>query len=129
MIFHCIIRIFHIACRTYAVTRHAPIGGKGMGGMEGGIRVPGILRYPGTVTAGSVSNSPTSLLDVLPTLLQLANLPQTHQLLPQLLAAKVWFCLYYEDWPTNREGWQNVQIQFWWLIYFVLNYIVADNSP
>ncbi|XP_014651017.1 PREDICTED: arylsulfatase F [Ceratotherium simum simum] len=43
-------------------------GGKGMGGWEGGIRVPGIVRWPGKVPAGEVIEEPTSLMDVFPTL-------------------------------------------------------------
>ncbi|XP_055964621.1 arylsulfatase D-like [Sorex fumeus] len=53
-------------------------GGKGMGGWEGGIRVPGIFRWPGVLPAGRVVSAPTSLMDVLPTAVQLAggHLPQ-----------------------------------------------------
>ncbi|KAF2353444.1 Sulfatase N-terminal [Trinorchestia longiramus] len=57
-------------------------GGKTQGGMEGGIRVPGIIRYPGVVTPGTELSVPTSLLDVLPTLLDLVGLPPVSQLLP-----------------------------------------------
>jgi arylsulfatase A-like enzyme len=44
------------------------LGGKGMGAIEGGIRVPGILRWPGTVKPESEIDAPTSLLDFWPTL-------------------------------------------------------------
>lgn len=57
-------------------------GSKGQGGMEGALRVPGIVRYPGIVPKGSRLDTPTSLLDTLPTLLQLAGLPALHKLLP-----------------------------------------------
>ena len=53
-------------------------GGKGNGGLEGGIRVPGILRWPAHIPPGSTVDEPTSLLDVLPTLasaLQLVSPP------------------------------------------------------
>ena len=43
-------------------------GGKGNGGLEGGVRVPGILSWPAIIPPGSVVNDPTSLMDVLPTL-------------------------------------------------------------
>ncbi|XP_077002640.1 arylsulfatase D-like isoform X2 [Tamandua tetradactyla] len=53
-------------------------GGKGMGGWEGGIRVPGIFRWPGELPAGRVIDEPTSLMDIYPTVVQLGGgqLPQ-----------------------------------------------------
>lgn len=48
-------------------------GGKGMGGWEGGIRVPGIVRWPGVLPAGTVIDEPTSLMDIYPTVVQLAG--------------------------------------------------------
>ncbi|XP_037994579.1 arylsulfatase D-like isoform X4 [Motacilla alba alba] len=66
-------------------------GGKGMGGWEGGIRVPGIVRWPGVLPAGTVIDEPTSLMDIYPTVIQLAGgaVPQDrvvdgHTLLPLL---------------------------------------------
>ncbi|XP_068038691.1 arylsulfatase D-like isoform X3 [Anomalospiza imberbis] len=66
-------------------------GGKGMGGWEGGIRVPGIVRWPGVLSAGTVIDEPTSLMDIYPTVVQLAGgaVPQDrvmdgHTLLPLL---------------------------------------------
>ncbi|XP_049993122.1 arylsulfatase H isoform X2 [Alexandromys fortis] len=43
-------------------------GGSGMGGWEGGVRVPGIFRWPTVLEAGRVIEEPTSLMDLLPTL-------------------------------------------------------------
>ncbi|XP_059241296.1 arylsulfatase H [Mustela nigripes] len=43
-------------------------GGQGMGGWEGGIRVPGIFRWPTVLEAGKVIDEPTSLMDIYPTL-------------------------------------------------------------
>uniref|UniRef100_G1LFK4 Arylsulfatase F n=1 Tax=Ailuropoda melanoleuca TaxID=9646 RepID=G1LFK4_AILME len=43
-------------------------GGKGMAGWEGGIRVPGLVRWPGRLPAGKVIEEPTSLMDMFPTL-------------------------------------------------------------
>lgn len=40
---------------------------------EGGIRVPGIIRWPGKVAAGTTSDQPVSGVDVLPTLCELAG--------------------------------------------------------
>ncbi|XP_049623761.1 arylsulfatase D-like [Suncus etruscus] len=48
-------------------------GGKGMGGWEGGIRVPGIFRWPGVLPAGRVISEPTSLMDILPTVAHLGG--------------------------------------------------------
>uniref|UniRef100_H3AA90 Arylsulfatase D n=1 Tax=Latimeria chalumnae TaxID=7897 RepID=H3AA90_LATCH len=48
-------------------------GGKGMGGWEGGIRVPGVLRWPGVFPAGREIDKPTSLMDIYPTLITLAG--------------------------------------------------------
>ncbi|XP_054570721.1 arylsulfatase L [Eptesicus fuscus] len=48
-------------------------GGKGMGGWEGGIRVPGIFRWPGVLPAGREVHEPTSLMDVFPTVVQLGG--------------------------------------------------------
>ncbi|XP_010820532.1 arylsulfatase H [Bos taurus] len=43
-------------------------GGRGMAGWEGGIRVPGIFRWPTVLEAGKVIDEPTSLMDIFPTL-------------------------------------------------------------
>lgn len=53
-------------------------GGKGMGGWEGGIRVPGIVRWPGIVPAETIIDEPTNLMDIYPTVVHLAgaSLPQ-----------------------------------------------------
>jgi arylsulfatase A len=42
---------------------------------EGGIRVPGIVRWPSRIKPGSVSSAPISGVDVLPTLCELAGVP------------------------------------------------------
>ncbi|XP_075706887.1 arylsulfatase H-like [Rhinoderma darwinii] len=48
-------------------------GGKGMGGLEGGIRVPGILRWPGVLPANTVIDKPTSLMDIYTTVTKLGG--------------------------------------------------------
>ncbi|XP_054644169.1 arylsulfatase D isoform X1 [Dunckerocampus dactyliophorus] len=69
-------------------------GGKAMGGWEGGIRVPGIFRWPSRLAAGRVVDEPTSLMDLYPTLKYLAQDTQSdrhvdgHNLMP-LLEGKV----------------------------------------
>lgn len=63
-----------------AITRMHPHGSTGglrekKGHLyEGGIRVPGILRWPGRMKAGSVSREPVCGVDVLPTLCELAGI-------------------------------------------------------
>jgi len=42
--------------------------------LEGGIRVPAILRYPSAIAPGSVSNEPVYGLDILPTLLEMLGI-------------------------------------------------------
>lgn len=42
---------------------------------EGGIRVPGIVRWPGVTPAGVVNQTPCGLIDLLPTLAQIAGVP------------------------------------------------------
>lgn len=54
-----------------------------MGGAEGGIRVAGIYRYPGHLPAGTTLDTPTSLMDLMPTVLDLAGLPSVHDLVPR----------------------------------------------
>ncbi|XP_043928382.1 arylsulfatase H-like isoform X2 [Protopterus annectens] len=48
-------------------------GGKGMAGWEGGIRVPGIFKWPGVFQAETTINEPTSLMDIYPTVVSLAG--------------------------------------------------------
>ncbi|KAH1186516.1 hypothetical protein KIL84_019265 [Mauremys mutica] len=62
-------------------------GGKGMGGWEGGIRVPGIFRWPGVLPADTVIDEPTSLMDIYPTVAYLAGgiVPQDRSYLTALL--------------------------------------------
>ena len=64
------VRLEHLLRRQWC--RSLP-GGKGMAGWEGGIRVPGIFRWPGVLPAGRVIHEPTSLMDVFPTVVQLAG--------------------------------------------------------
>lgn len=39
-------------------------GGKTHGAPDGGIRVPGIVKWPGVLTKGKVTDEPTSLMDI-----------------------------------------------------------------
>ena len=48
------------------------------GGMDGGVRVPTVVMYPGVIPPGTVIDTPTSMMDILPTLAELLklNLPR-----------------------------------------------------
>ena len=50
------------------------LGGKTQGGMEGGIRVPTLVRWPGVLPAEATLDQPTSQMDILPTI---AHITQT----------------------------------------------------
>lgn len=54
---------------SFAVSRAA---GKSTN-WEGGIRIPGIFRWPGVLPAGKVIDEPTSNMDIFPTVLNLAG--------------------------------------------------------
>jgi arylsulfatase A len=59
-----------------------PLRGMKLHLYEGGIRVPGIVRYPIRVKAGQTVSEPVCGLDILPTFCELAGvaLPENHQL-------------------------------------------------
>ncbi len=50
-----------------------PLRGKKLQLWEGGIKVPGIVRWPGHINPGTVSTTPVSGIDLLPTLCELAG--------------------------------------------------------
>lgn len=57
------------------ITNNKPLrAGKGSA-YEGGVRVPLMIRYPDSVPAGLVVNTPVITMDIVPTLLELANIP------------------------------------------------------
>jgi arylsulfatase A len=59
------------ATRSYGVT--GPLRGRKLWLYEGGIRVPGIMRWPGRVPPGQTSAEPLWSLDLLPTLAKIAG--------------------------------------------------------
>ncbi|MFC1596951.1 sulfatase-like hydrolase/transferase [Planctomycetota bacterium] len=73
--------VFFTSDNGPALTRFHPYGSTGplrakKGHMyEGGIRVPGMLRWPGHASAGQVSDEPISGVDLLPTLCAVTGIP------------------------------------------------------
>jgi arylsulfatase A-like enzyme len=59
----------------HTATSNAPLRGAKHNLYEGGIRVPFIVKWPGKIKAGSVSNTPLYFVDCYPTFLDLAGLP------------------------------------------------------
>ena len=51
-----------------------PLRGMKLNITEGGYRVPGIIRWPGQTSAGSISDVPVSATDVLPTFCEIAGI-------------------------------------------------------
>ncbi|MFZ5830190.1 MAG: sulfatase [Planctomycetota bacterium] len=118
---------------------NAPLrAGKG-GPYEGGIRVPCIVRWPGVVEPGQVSETPIHVVDWMPTLLEIAGAkaPDGHaidgmSLVPLLRGESLpprplyWYLPLYEvRWPTTpcaivREG-------DWKLIEFFGDWFDADG--
>ncbi|XP_011543823.1 arylsulfatase L isoform X5 [Homo sapiens] len=105
-------------------------GGKGMGGWEGGIRVPGIFRWPGVLPAGRVIGEPTSLMDVFPTVVRLAGgeVPQDRvidgqDLLPLLLGTAQHsdheFLMHYCERFLHAARWHQRDRGTMWKVHFV----------
>lgn len=64
---------FMLKDRGLEVASNKPLRDGGVTLWEGGIRVPAIIRYPGQLKAGTVSQSQLISLDILPTLVTLAG--------------------------------------------------------
>ncbi|MFY9610593.1 MAG: sulfatase [Blastocatellia bacterium] len=50
-----------------------PLRGRKGSTYDGGVRVPGIVRWPGKIKAGSISDEPVSTIDFFPTAIELAG--------------------------------------------------------
>ena len=57
---------------------------------EGGVRIPFVVRWPGTIPAGRTDNSPMSFLDWLPTACSLADVPYKETSIEGENFADVW---------------------------------------
>ncbi|XP_045141380.1 arylsulfatase L [Echinops telfairi] len=105
-------------------------GGKGMAGWEGGIRVPGIFRWPGVLPAGRVIHEPTSLMDIFPTVVQLAGgqVPQDRvldgrDLMPLLRGdaahSEHEFLMHYCEHVLHAARWHQRSRGALWKVHFV----------
>ena len=54
-------------------TSNAPLRGSKWNLYEGGIRVPLIMRWPGTISASRISETPVTSVDFFPTFLELSD--------------------------------------------------------
>tara|TARA_R110000850_G_scaffold8950_25_gene33002 strand:- start:248 stop:1057 length:810 start_codon:yes stop_codon:yes gene_type:complete len=50
---------------------------------EGGLRVPGIIEWPGHITEGRITDIPAGTVDMFPTIAEIAGLPDDCRLQPQ----------------------------------------------
>ncbi|XP_036996529.2 arylsulfatase F [Artibeus jamaicensis] len=105
-------------------------GGKCMGGWEGGIRVPGLFRWPGKLQAGKVIHEPTSLMDIFPTIAALTGgtVPQDRvidgrNLMPLLRGEVVHseheFLFHYCDAYLHAVRWHPVDSEAVWKVHYV----------
>lgn len=115
---------FMLKDRGLEVQSNAPFRGGGTTVYEGGVRVPALFRWSGTLPAGSVCSAMLSHLDLLPLCLQLAGLPMPQDRildgknpLPTLSGAQIgplhpWLAFDYNqhsglrmgDWKLVRPG-------------------------
>ncbi|XP_056416785.1 arylsulfatase L-like isoform X7 [Hyla sarda] len=105
-------------------------GGKGMGGMEGGIRVPGILRWPNVLPANAIIDKPTSLMDIFPTVVKLGGgmLPKDRiidgkDMMPLLqgfvsISAHEFMFHYCEEY-LHAVRWQQTRIETVWKVHYI----------
>ncbi|XP_071669231.1 steryl-sulfatase isoform X3 [Patagioenas fasciata] len=114
------------------------VGGKSTN-WEGGIRVPGLLRWPGVIQAGAYIDEPTSNMDIFPTVVKLAEaqLPSDrvidgHDLMP-LLQGKVTrskheFLFHYCNAYLNAVRWHPGNSESVWKVFFFTPNFSPENS-
>ncbi|XP_051560547.1 steryl-sulfatase-like [Myxocyprinus asiaticus] len=106
---------------------------------EGGIRVPGILHWPGVVPAGQVIDEPTSNMDLFPTVLKLvgASVPSDrdidgHDLLPllqgQVEHSEHEFMFHYCNAHLNAVRWHPSGSSAIWKAFFFTPIFYPENS-
>ncbi|KAM6291519.1 steryl-sulfatase isoform 2-T7 [Porphyrio hochstetteri] len=113
-------------------------GGKSMN-WEGGIRVPGLLRWPGVIQSGAYIDEPTSNMDIFPTIVRLAEavLPSDrvidgHDLMP-LLQGKVTrskheFLFHYCNAYLNAVRWHPGNSESVWKVFFFTPNFSPEDS-
>ncbi|XP_063004003.1 steryl-sulfatase isoform X1 [Melospiza melodia melodia] len=106
---------------------------------EGGIRVPGLLRWPGMVQAGAHIDEPTSNMDIFPTIVKLANaqLPSDriidgHDLLPlvqgEVTQSKHEFLFHYCNAYLNAVRWHPGNSESVWKVFFFTPNFSPEDS-
>ena len=99
---------------------NGPLSGQKGGVLEGGIRVPFIVKWPGKVPAGKVIDEPVTSLDIFPTALAAAGVavprekkPDGLDLLPLLTGdapppqfARALFWRFGEQWAVREGDWK-----------------------
>ncbi|NXN14511.1 STS sulfatase, partial [Indicator maculatus] len=113
-------------------------GGKSMN-WEGGIRVPGLLRWSGVILPGAYIDEPTSNMDIFPTIVKLAEaqLPSDrvidgHDLMP-LLQGKVTrskheFLFHYCNAYLNAVRWHPANSEAVWKVFFFTPNFSPEDS-
>uniref|UniRef100_A0A671T682 Steryl-sulfatase-like n=1 Tax=Sinocyclocheilus anshuiensis TaxID=1608454 RepID=A0A671T682_9TELE len=106
---------------------------------EGGIRIPGILHWPGVLPAGKVIDEPTSNMDIFPTVLNLAgaSIPRDrvidgHDLLPllqgQVERSEHEFMFHYCNAQLNAIRWHPPNSNAIWKAFFFTPDFYPENS-
>nr|XP_055050903.1 steryl-sulfatase [Misgurnus anguillicaudatus] len=107
---------------------------------EGGIRVPGILHWPGVLPAGKVIDEPTSNMDIFPTVVNLAggSVPSDrhidgHDLLPllqgQVKRSEHEFLFHYCNANLNAVRWHpSNSSAVWKALFFTPNFYPENSS-
>uniref|UniRef100_H3AGR5 Steroid sulfatase n=1 Tax=Latimeria chalumnae TaxID=7897 RepID=H3AGR5_LATCH len=107
---------------------------------EGGIRVPGLFRWPGMLPAGTHNNEPTSNMDIFPTVVNLAgsSLPNDriidgHDLMPllqrQTLGSEHEFLFHYCNAYLNAVRWHpRHRNSTWKAFFFTPNFYPEDSD-
>lgn len=106
---------------------------------EGGIRIPGILHWPGVLPAGKVIDEPTSNMDIFPTVLNLAGVSKPsdrvidgHDLMPllqgQVERSEHEFMFHYCNAQLNAVRWHPPNSNAIWKAFLFTPDFYPENS-